>query len=381
MLIRDFDGANKTMYQLIDRIPEGQFEYLFFCGMSKQHKNRATVKIPILSIPNNHSYKIALPDLCKTELMESLSLFSPDVIHISTPSALGFFALNYALKKGIPVLSIYHTHFISYIKYYFRYLPFLVSLTEAMIAKTYRRFYNRCTVTYVPTVSIAKELLRHGVSVQHLKIWQRGINTALFTPLKRSDHFIKTLTGNDNPCILFASRLVWEKNLETLFAIYDRAQEEDLKVNFIIAGSGTAEAVVRARMKNAVFLGFVNHDILAKVYASSVIFLFPSISEAYGNVVVEAMASGCIPVIARGGGSQALVVDGVNGFLCSPNAPDDYLKKMKRLLRDETLREKMQSAGLQYTSNLSWDNLARVYFKDIENLAHYAISVNEKQCI
>jgi len=381
MLIRDFDGANKTMYQLIDRIPERQFEYLFFCGMSKQHKNRATVKIPVFSIPNNHSYKIALPDLCKTELMESLDLFSPDVIHISTPSALGFFALNYALKKEIPVLSIYHTHFISYIKYYFKYLPFLVPLLEAMIAKIYRRFYNRCTVTYVPTVSIAEELMSHGVSVQHLRIWQRGINTTLFTPLKRCDHLIKTLTGNDNPCILFASRLVWEKNLETLFAIYDRVQEEDLKVNFIVAGSGAAEAAARARMKHAIFLGFVNHDMLAKVYASSAIFLFPSTSETYGNVVVEAMASGCIPVIARGGGSQALVVDGVNGFLCNPNEPDDYLIKMKRLLRDETLRAKMQSAGLQYTSNLSWDNLAREYFTDIENLANLALSVHEKKCI
>jgi glycosyltransferase involved in cell wall biosynthesis len=120
---------------------------------------------------------------------------------------------------------------------------------------------------------------------------------------------------------------------------------------------------------------------LAKVYASSAIFLFPSTSETYGNVVVEAMASGCIPVIARGGGSQALVVDGVNGFLCSPNEPDDYLIKMKRLLRDETLRAKMQSAGLQYTSNLSWDNLAREYFTDIENLANLALSVHEKKCI
>jgi len=381
ILIRDFDGANKTMYQLIDRIPERQFEYLFFCGMSKQHKNRATVKIPVLSIPNNHSYKIALPDLCKTELMESLSLFNPDVIHISTPSALGFFALNYALKEGIPVLSIYHTHFISYIKYYFKYLPFLVPLTEAMIAKTYRRFYNRCTITYVPTSHIAKELMGQGISVQHLKIWQRGINTSLFTPLKRSKDFIKTLTGNDYPCILFASRLVWEKNLKTLFAIYYRIQEEELKVNFIVAGSGAAEAAARVRMKNALFVGFVHHETLAKIYASSDIFLFPSTSETYGNVVVEAMASGCIPVIGKGGGSQALVMDGKNGFLCSPNAPDDYMEKINRLLRDKTLREKMQSAGLQYTSNLSWDNLAKEYFKDIENLANYAISLNEKQCI
>lgn len=382
ILIRDFDGANKTMFQLIDRIPESQYNYLFFCGMYSKNKMKHTIReIPTMNIPNNHTYKVALPHLCKAELVTALSMFQPDVIHIATPSSLGFFALNYAKKHGIPVLSIYHTHFISYIKYYLKNLPFLINFTEAIIARTYRNFYNKCDVTYIPTLQIAEELKEHGISPRNFKLWQRGINTSLFSPDKRDRSFIKRLTNNDYPSILFVSRLVWEKNLETLFAVYDRFQELGLKVNFLVAGDGIAGNDARTRMKNAFFFGFLEHEILVKVYASSDIFLFTSISESYGNVVIEAMASGCVPVIARGGGSQALVDDGVTGFLCRPDEPDDYIEKIKKLLDDNSLRKKMQSEGLKFTSTLNWENLAEEYFNDIENLAHYSESLRKRECI
>lgn len=310
-----------------------------------------------------------------------LSMFQPDVIHIATPSSLGFFALNYAKKQGIPVLSIYHTHFISYIKYYLKNLPFLINFTEAVIARTYRKFYNKCDLTYIPTHQIAKELEAYGVSTQNFKLWQRGINTSLFSPDKRDRAFIKRLTHNDYPSILFASRLVWEKNLETLFAIYDRVQVLGLKVNFLVAGNGVAEEDARARMKDAFFCGFLPHETLAKVYASSDIFLFTSVSESYGNVVIEAMASGCVPVIARGGGSQALVDDGITGFLCNPDEPDDYIEKIKKLLDNYPLRKKMQFEGLEFTSTLDWESLAKVYFNDIKYLAHYSESLQKVAAI
>src|SRR5690554_5301763 len=103
ILMRDFDGANKTMFQLIDRIPESRFNYMFFCGMSSKDKAKHPIReIPTITIPSNHTYKIALPNLYKTELNTTLSMFRPDVIHIATPSSLGFFALNYAKKHGIP---------------------------------------------------------------------------------------------------------------------------------------------------------------------------------------------------------------------------------------------------------------------------------------
>jgi glycosyltransferase involved in cell wall biosynthesis len=255
-------------------------------------------------------------------------------------------------------------------KYYFKYAPFLVKTAELLVKKMYQSFYNRCDVVYVPSVRIMKELEEYGVSKNVMKLWQRGINSHLFNPSKRDIRFIRRLTGNDNPCILFVSRLVWEKNVETLFGIYDEMESRGMEVNFIIAGNGVAEESARQRMKNAIFLGFLNHDDLATVYASSDVFVFTSISETYGNVVVEAMSSGCVPVIANGGGSQALVKNGVTGFLCEPDNPVDYIDKIKILLNNMEIREKMQQAGYEFVLPLSWDSLAEEYFNDMQRLAH-----------
>lgn len=147
-------------------------------------------------------------------------------------------------------------------------------------------------------------------------------------------------------------------------------ESRGMEVNFIIAGNGVAEESARQRMKNAIFLGFLNHDDLATVYASSDVFVFTSISETYGNVVVEAMSSGCVPVIANGGGSQALVKNGVTGFLCEPDNPVDYIDKIKILLNNMEIREKMQQAGYEFVLPLSWDSLAEEYFNDMQRLAH-----------
>ncbi|MDO5522676.1 MAG: glycosyltransferase family 1 protein [Bacteroidia bacterium] len=371
ILIKDFDGAIKTMYQLINRIPAHGFEYTFFTGTSPKHRfKHRVVKAPAVRIPFNISYKMAFPRLRKIKLLLSLSHFNPDVVHITTPSALGFFGLNYAKKNNKPVLSVYHTHFISYMRYYFKYAPFLIKPVEWLIKKMYKSFYNRCDMVYVPTLKIMEELQSYGVSANVMKLWQRGIDSHLFNPSKKDAAFIRKLTGNDKPCILFVSRLVWEKNVETLFGIYDEIEARGIDVNFVIAGNGVAEDIARQRMKNAVFLGFLNHHDLAKVYASCDVFVFTSVSETYGNVVVEAMSSGCVPVIANGGGSQALVKHGVTGFLCEPDNPAAYIDKITTLLNNHKLRENMQAEGYKYALPLCWDELSGEYFKDIESLAN-----------
>lgn len=377
ILTRGLDGAIKTMYQLIDKVPEERFEFMFCTGTPPDEKmNHRILEIPSVMLPFNSNYTASFPYFSKNKLTKALSEFKPDVIHISTPSPLGFFGLNYASKNNIPVLSIYHTNFLSYMKYYFKSSPFLIKPVELVVKNVYRKFYNICNMVYVPTTQMVKELKECGISKKPLKLWQRGIDLDLFNPSKKDKSFINHLTGNTNPCILFASRLVWEKNLETLFNIYDEAQARQMDVNFIIAGSGVGEQAARKRMQNAIFLGFLDHEKLAKVYASCDVFVFPSISETFGNVVIEAMASGCVPVIARGGGSQALVKHGETGFLCEPCDAGEYIENIKSILNNNSLREMMQLNGINYTSTLNWDHLADEYFTDLELLA--ARSSNNK---
>jgi len=371
ILTRDHDGAIKTMYQLIDKVPEENFEFMFCTGTPPKEKiNHKILQIPSLTLPFNSNYKACLPHFSSNKIVKALEDFDPDVIHIATPSPLGFFGLNFARKKHIPVLSIYHTNFLSYIQYYFNRLPFLIKPVESIVKKIYQSFYNFCNMVYVPTKQMIIELKDSGVSHQPLKLWQRGIDSNLFNPSKKDMHYIQQITGNNKPCILFASRLVWEKNLETLFNIYDETEAQNLDVNFIIAGSGVAEQAARKRMKKAFFLGFLNHEELSKVYASSDVFVFPSISETFGNVVVEAMASGCVPVIARGGGSQSLVMNGVTGFLCNPYDAREYVENIKVILNYPSLRESIQQNAIRFASNFNWNRLANEYFSDLQMLAY-----------
>jgi glycosyltransferase involved in cell wall biosynthesis len=169
--------------------------------------------------------------------------------------------------------------------------------------------------------------------------------------------------------ILFASRLVWEKNLETLFRIYNRLQLLQLKLNFLVVGDGVARKASKQAMPDAIFTGKVDHEMLSMLYASADLFLFPSVSETYGNVVQEAMASGLPCIIADGGGSRDFIEQGVNGFKCRPFNEDDYAGKIKLLLENPKLRQQLSHAALRVNQNLTWDILANQYFDEVCTLA------------
>jgi glycosyltransferase involved in cell wall biosynthesis len=366
ILIEDFDGASRTMFQLIKRIDQNRFDFLFICGVGPDTiMGYECVTIPVIHLPLNNNYTMALPALAKKLLKSKMQFFNADVIHIATPSLLGAYALKYANKRGLPVISIYHTHFISYIDYYFNYAPFLIGKIKQAIAGTQKAFYNNCDLLYVPAESIKKELENMGVESSRMRLWRRGIDTRLFCPEKSDRFFLQKLTGNNYPTIFFASRLVWEKNLETLFRIYDHLQASSLKVNILISGDGTALNAAKTKMKNAIFTGKVDHETLSMLYASCDLFLFTSVSETYGNVVLEAMASGLPCIIADGGGSADFIEQGVNGFKCAPFDQDDYLNRIVQILNDEHLRSQFIDEGLKLSVALSWEQLSAEYFNQL----------------
>jgi glycosyltransferase involved in cell wall biosynthesis len=370
ILIEDFDGASRTMFQLLRRIPTDQFEFLFICGVGADTLfGYDCITLPTLTIPFNKRYKMAVPALAKRKTMRQLQVFAPDVVHIATPSWLGSFALDYAAQYSKPVISIYHTHFISYVDYYLRSLPVLIRPIKAQIARFQRDFYNRCDTIYIPSESIASELIAGGLESSRVTIWKRGIDLTLFSPLKKNLVQMREQTQSGLPIILFASRLVWEKNIETLIKTYELAQQRGTAAIFVVVGDGTAKEDCQRRMPKAVFLGNLDHQTLAKIYASADVFLFPSISESYGNVVLEAMASGLPCVIADGGGSRDFVEEGINGFRCAPNNPEAYLDKITLLLNDTDLHNKISLAGQAYSRQFNWEALANRYFDDVATLA------------
>jgi glycosyltransferase involved in cell wall biosynthesis len=358
------------MFQLIGKIPVDRFEFLFVCGLGPERiKGFRCIRINTLGVPGNKSYRFAAPLLQKAELDRALQAFSPDVIHISTPSLLGNYALKTAGRLGVPVISIYHTHFVSYVDYYVKTFPFLVDFAKQRVRDMLRSFYNQCDTVYVPSDSIMRELAAEGIRPDVMKLWRRGIDRSLFSPLKRNPELMRRLTGNNSPCILFASRLVWEKNLRTVIDVYDLARRRGLKYNFVLAGEGVAREAVERRMTEAVFLGHVGHEQLAEIYASSDVFFFPSATETFGNVVLEAMASGLPCVIADSGGSGDFIEDGVNGFKCNPYDASGFLNRIIDVIERPEQAGEFSERGREKSKRYVWEHLAAEYFEDLKCLS------------
>ncbi|WP_400262312.1 glycosyltransferase [Sphingobacterium sp. SG20118] len=122
-------------------------------------------------------------------------------------------------------------------------------------------------------------------------------------------------------------------------------------------------------MPEALFLGKLNHDDLSKLYASSTLFIFPSHSETYGNVVIEALASALPCVIADGGGSADLIIEGVTGFKCKPKDANAFVNRITQLFRDEKLRTELGHAGLEFSKSMDWTSLADTYFEELEQMS------------
>lgn len=370
ILIQDFDGASRTMFQLINRIPKAEFEFIFFCAVPpKEDIGFEIIKIPALQIPFNNTYKIGFPFFSKSKIYKRLDKFQPDIIHFASPTPLARLAKKYALKNGIPVTAIYHTHFISYIKYYFKGLPSLITPFYNLAKNLTHSFYHDPDRVYVPTLQIIEELKSIcNIQNSQLILWQRGIDQKLFNPTKRNPNVIKRITQNTHPTILFASRLVWEKNLQALIDLYQIYQDKNTPINFIVAGDGVARKAAQKQMPKAHFVGMISHIELSILYASSDVYFFPSDTETFGNVVIEAMASGLPCVVADGGGPKSIIKHGVNGFLCPTNDIDNYFEKIQLLLNNKILSDQFIREGLKTTQSMSWEHLAKVYFDDLKSL-------------
>lgn len=367
ILVSDFDGAARTMFQLIKRIPKDKFEFLFVCGTGPDRlEGFEVLKLRTFKIPFNESYRIVSPFVEKKKLTKKILEFNPDVIHIATPSFLGHFGKKFAQDNHLPILSIYHTHFKSYIPYYFRLIPFMIKPAMKWAVKTTNAFYNAANVVYFPSESLAQEMKIDGLQEDKVKIWKRGIDRRLFNPEKKDKDKLRSLVGNERPTILFASRLVMEKNLQVLFDLYKLTEAEGY--NILVVGEGVAKEEAQTNMPNAIFTGHLNHYELSVLYASADVFFFPSVTETFGNVVLEAMASGAACVISDQGGPKDFVQNGYSGFLCSAYDAEAYMIKIKEIIEDPSLKTKLSENARAFTAHFDWDYLANEYFEDLKVL-------------
>lgn len=319
------------------------------------------VSVPSVPVPGRPEYRLTVgfPDSAQQRLYE----FGPTLVHLATPDVLGFRAMRWAQQKKIQIVGSYHTHFTSYLKYY------NLELLEMLGWKYIDWFYSQCKHIYVPSPSIADELSKKDIE-GGIRIWARGVNTELFNPDKRDEAWRRSKGFNeDDKVVTFVSRLVWEKNLQTFVDVANKLGD---RIKPMIVGDGPAKKELQHMLPQAYFTGFITGDELARAYASSDIFLFPSETETFGNVTLEAMSSGLPAVVADAPGSKSLVESGINGYLAPSRGTSEFAKCVQKIAEDDELREKMGKTARQKALAYSWDN---VNSKLLEN---YREALNEQ---
>jgi glycosyltransferase involved in cell wall biosynthesis len=344
------DGLTLTLNRLVGHLEAQGFDVLVFAPTSEQaaldHQG-TLVEVPCFRIPFRRDYFVSLGVV--GDARRRLNDFDPDLIHIATPDFLGLTALQYALRRKIPVVASYHTHFISYLEYYH------LQVFKSFIWSYLRWSYGKAEHLYVPTPSMVEVLRSHGIK-DNMRLWPRGIETGRFKPENRSTEWRRRLgVGDDEVVVLFVSRLVWEKGLDVLAAALHRLHERGVRHRAVVVGSGPAHDDFKALAPaDVMMLGHLEGSDLAEAYASSDVFVFPSATETFGNVTLEAMASGLPVVCADAPGSASIVVDQKTGYLCPPGDGPTFAAALEKLILDESLRRGMGHAALEEAGRYDW---------------------------
>lgn len=346
------DGANQALNRLMG--------YLLRLGASVRIYSPTTdtpaftpagdlVSVPSFPIPGRGEYRFATG--LDERILADLDRFDPNVIHLSSPDRLGHSALRYAERKGIPAVASFHTRFETYLRYYG--LGFL----EGALLGLQRRYYQRCDSVFAPSPSMA-EFLREQKMSDRIGIWSRGIDPAIFNPNHRDMDWRRAIgLVDDIPVVGFFGRLVLEKGLDVISDTLDILEAQKVAHQTLFVGEGPARAVIARKHPNAIFTGHLMREELGRAVASMDMFLFPSVTETFGNVTLEAMACGLPVVAADATGSRDIISDGVDGRLIKAGDAKAFAAATRTYCEDTELRKRTGEAGLAKSHNNSWDTV------------------------
>jgi glycosyltransferase involved in cell wall biosynthesis len=301
-----------------------------------------------LSIPRYDSLKMGLP--AKQALTRLWSLQRPDIVHIVTEGPLGWSALSAALKLRIPCCSDFHTNFHSYSRHYG------VGWLRKPISGYLRRFHNKAHCTLVPTTSMRDELENHGYL--ELRVVPRGVDTGLFKPQRRSS-VLRQHWGidADQPVAMYVGRLAPEKNLATVIRAYNAMRAAQPGVRLVLVGDGPERTALQAHNREVIFAGMQSGQALAEHYASADIFLFPSTTETFGNVTVEALASGLAVVAYDYAAAGEYMRHGENGLLARCDNEREFINFAVRLGCNLQRARALGAAARTSAEQIDWNRV------------------------
>ncbi len=345
------DGANQALNRLVVHLEMlGAAVQVYSPTSAKPAFEPAgkLVSVPSIAIPGRREYRLALglPD----RIRKDIKRFDPDLVHLSAPDILGTKALSWSRSAlGVPVIASLHTRFESYLAYYG--LGALRHVAERHLDQ----FYGRCDYVLVPNRPILEEMSPDGGDPR-IRLWGRGVDHELFNPLRRSDAWRCRLGYRDSDVVpLFFGRLVLEKGVDRFADIIDALRRLGHVVRPLIVGDGPAREKMARRLPDAHFTGQLVETDLATAIASADLLINPSQTEAFGNVVLEAMASGLAVVAADSTSTRNLIAHGHDGWLCDTEDSDGCARDIDAIITSANLRQAMGQAAVRTAGKYLWD--------------------------
>jgi glycosyltransferase involved in cell wall biosynthesis len=274
----------------------------------------------------------------------------PDVVHVATEGPLGWSAVMAARKLGIPIISSYHTNFHKYSSHYG------IGWLKKSIANYLLKFHNLTMATLVPTRALAESLKSSGY--HHVSIMSRGVDLAKFTPDRRSRSLRDSWGVNEQDLVLlYVGRLAKEKNIYQVLESFVEIKKKLPSTKLVFVGDGPLRKTLQNLCPEAIFAGTQIGNELATYYASGDIFLFPSLTETFGNVVPEAMASGLGVVSYDYAAASNLIVHNDNGVLVDLKKPSSFVKSALALACDRDKLNSIRELVAESVAHLEWDEV------------------------
>lgn len=291
---------------------------------------------------------------------------APDLVHATTPGPLAFAALRAARAEGIATSADFRTNFHSYSRHYgFGWL-------EPWVLGYLRRLHALADTSFVPTHALATQLAGQGF--ERLQVVGRGVDADRFSPVWRDDWLRRDWHArSDNPVLLYVGRLAAEKNVELALSTFETLRRSRRGLRMVVVGDGPLRDRLRASHRRVRFVGVQRGLALSRCYASADVFLFPSLTETFGNVTLEAAASGLAVVAFDAAAAARHLQHGVSGWLAAPSAGTagrlDFVEMAGRALEDwrpgSAVRQRAREASLR----ADWDTVLRGFEQRLRGVA------------
>lgn len=301
-----------------------------------------------VKIPKYDGLRFGLP--ARTRLFRLWSRHRPDIVHVATEGPLGWSAVSAAARLGIPVTSDFHTNFDSYSVHYG------VGWLERPVAAWLKRMHNRTAVTFVPTRAMAQDLRARGY--HSVEVVARGVDTELFNPARRSAALRRDWgVAADELAVVWVGRVAPEKNLPLVLEAFTAIRRQQPNARLVVVGDGPLRKSLQAGNPEVVFAGARRGEDLAAHYASGDLFLFPSLSETWGNVTLEAMACGLCVVAYDHAAASEVISSGCDGLLVKPGAASAFIAESVLAASDGGLRVRIARAARGRSEALDWERI------------------------